>query len=130
MLHTSNRNSPSAFMMPRREDIRAVFPARNPSGLSSQSTGIWTPREPMNPLTHSSSLLVAQYDRGYYRYVRSCSVCAMSKSPRHLLVGKLVPLPVPQRHWAHIGVDFVTDLPNSEGHTCVLVDRFSPRSAD
>ncbi len=61
------------------------------------------------------------------RYIRSCSVCAMSMSPRHLPAGKLVPLPVPQRPWSHIGVDFITDLPNSEGHTCVLVvvDRFS-----
>ncbi len=61
------------------------------------------------------------------RYVRSCSVCAMSKSPCHLPAGKLVPLPVPQSPSSHIGVDFVTDLPNAEGHTCVLVvvDRFS-----
>ncbi len=38
---------------------------------------------------------------------------------------QLVPLPLPQRPWSHIGVDFVTDLPNSEGYTCVLVNRFS-----
>ncbi|KAI2645796.1 Transposon Tf2-8 polyprotein [Labeo rohita] len=32
-----------------------------------------------------------------------------------------------ERPWSHIGVDFVTDLPSSEGNTCVLVivDRFS-----
>ncbi|KAL0201466.1 hypothetical protein M9458_004653, partial [Cirrhinus mrigala] len=45
----------------------------------------------------------------------------MSTSPRQLPTGKLVPLPIPQRHWSHIGVDFVTDLPGSEGNTCVLV---------
>ncbi|KAL0153076.1 hypothetical protein M9458_051675 [Cirrhinus mrigala] len=44
-------------------------------------------------------------------YVQSCSVCAMSTSPRQLPTGKLVPLPIPQRPWSHIGVDFVTDLP-------------------
>ncbi len=76
------------------------------------------------------SLLQARYwwpsmAEDVIRYVRSCSVCAMSKTPRHLPAGKLVPLPVPQRPWSHIGVDFITDLPNSEGHTCVLVDRFS-----
>ncbi len=61
------------------------------------------------------------------RYVRSCSVCAQSKTPRHLPVGKLVSLPIPHRLWSHIGIDFVTDLPNSEGNTCVFVavDRFS-----
>ncbi len=78
------------------------------------------------------SLLQARYwwpsmTRDVIRYVRSCSVCAMSKTPRHLPVGKLLPLPVPRRPWSHIGIDFVTDLPNSEGNTCVLVtmDRFS-----
>ncbi|KAL0147444.1 hypothetical protein M9458_057253 [Cirrhinus mrigala] len=68
------------------------------------------------------SLLQAQY-----WYVQSCSVCAMSNTPRHLSTEKLVPLPIPQRPWSHIGVDFVTNLPNSEGNTCILVtlDRFS-----
>ncbi len=36
----------------------------------------------------------------------------------HLLVGKLMPLPIPHRPWSHMGIDFVTDLP--EGH-CILV---------
>ncbi len=29
--------------------------------------------------------------------------------------------------WSHVGVDFITDLPKSEGYTCILVavDRFS-----
>ncbi|KAL0199819.1 hypothetical protein M9458_003006, partial [Cirrhinus mrigala] len=61
------------------------------------------------------------------RYVQSCSVCAKSNSPRQLPTGKLVPLPIPERPWSHLGIDFITDLPKSEGHTCVLVivDRFS-----
>ncbi|KAK3537161.1 hypothetical protein QTP70_002652 [Hemibagrus guttatus] len=51
----------------------------------------------------------------------------MSKDPRHLPSGKLLPLPVPSRPWSHLGVDFVTDLPTSRNHTCILVvvDRFS-----
>ncbi|KAI2646481.1 Transposon Tf2-11 polyprotein [Labeo rohita] len=58
--------------------------------------------------------------RDTIRYVQSSSVCAMSTSPRQLPTGKLVPLPIPQRPWSHIGVDFVTDLPSSEGNTCIL----------
>ena len=59
--------------------------------------------------------------------VRSCSLCATTKTPRHLPAGKLQPLPVPQRPWSHLAVDFVTDLPASGGHTVILVvvDRFS-----
>ncbi|KAL0151004.1 hypothetical protein M9458_053517 [Cirrhinus mrigala] len=65
--------------------------------------------------------------RDTIRYIQSCSVCAMSNSPRMLPTGKLVPLPIPESPWSHIGIDFVTDLPSSEGNTCVLVivDRFS-----
>ncbi|KAL0185315.1 hypothetical protein M9458_021012, partial [Cirrhinus mrigala] len=46
---------------------------------------------------------------------------SVSKTPCHLPVGKLVPLPIPCRPWSHIAVDFVTDLANSSGNTCVLV---------
>ncbi|KAK3554732.1 hypothetical protein QTP70_033146 [Hemibagrus guttatus] len=61
------------------------------------------------------------------RYIQGCRECAISKSPRQLPSGKLLPLPVPNRPWSHLGVDFITDLPASEGCTCVLVivDRFS-----
>ncbi|KAK3563945.1 hypothetical protein QTP86_006273 [Hemibagrus guttatus] len=61
------------------------------------------------------------------RYVQRCRNCAMSKSPRHLPSGKLLPLPVPNCPWSHLGVDFITDLPVSKSCTCifVVVDRFS-----
>jgi hypothetical protein len=41
--------------------------------------------------------------------------------------GKLQPLPIPQRPWSHLSVDFLTDLPPSRGNTTILVivDRFS-----
>ncbi|KAL0165965.1 hypothetical protein M9458_037809, partial [Cirrhinus mrigala] len=65
--------------------------------------------------------------RDVRRYVRGCKECAMSKSPRHLPAAKLHPLPIPNRPWSHLGVDFITDLPSSDGNTCILVivDRFS-----
>lgn len=60
-------------------------------------------------------------------FVKGCPECAIAKSPHHLPAGKLLPLPVPKRPWSHLGVDFLTDLPASENHTCILVvaDRFS-----
>ncbi len=58
---------------------------------------------------------------GVSLYVRGCSDCAISKSPRHLPVGKLVPLLIPCHPWSHVEVNFVTNLPNSEGFTCILI---------
>ncbi|KAI2656914.1 Transposon Tf2-6 polyprotein [Labeo rohita] len=60
-------------------------------------------------------------------FIKNCSVCSTSKTPRQLPSGLLQPLPAPRRPWSHIAVDFITDLPNSLGHTTILtvVDRFS-----
>ncbi|KAK3515199.1 hypothetical protein QTP70_010600 [Hemibagrus guttatus] len=59
------------------------------------------------------------------RYIQGCRECAISKNPRQLPL--LLPLPIPNRPWSHLGVDFMTDLPASGGYTCILViiDRFS-----
>ncbi|KAK3571296.1 hypothetical protein QTP86_005932 [Hemibagrus guttatus] len=54
-------------------------------------------------------------------YVKSCSVCAQSKTPKELLFGLLQPLPIPQRPWSHLSIDFITDLPPSNGFTTILV---------
>ncbi len=59
--------------------------------------------------------------RDVARYVKGCSICAISSTPRRLPEGKLVPLPIPRRPWSHLGVDFATDLPPSNGFTTILV---------
>ncbi|KAK3532853.1 hypothetical protein QTP70_000252 [Hemibagrus guttatus] len=60
-------------------------------------------------------------------YVRACSTCAQARTSHQLQEGLLEPLPIPQCSWSHLSVDFLTDLPDSGGHTAVLVvvDRFS-----
>ncbi|KAK3506451.1 hypothetical protein QTP70_000623 [Hemibagrus guttatus] len=60
-------------------------------------------------------------------FVRGCSVCAMVSTSRRLPEGKLVPLPIPRCPWRHLGIDFATDLPVSNGFTTILVtvDHFS-----
>lgn len=45
----------------------------------------------------------------------SCSVCAQAK------VHVILPLENPQRPWSHIAIDFITDLPESEGETTLMV---------
>ena len=63
-------------------------------------------------------------------YVRSCDVCQHNKSPRHTKYGLLQPLEVPFAAWTSISVDFITQLPKSQGktHVMVVVDRFTKMS--
>ncbi|KAK3534983.1 hypothetical protein QTP70_001946 [Hemibagrus guttatus] len=61
------------------------------------------------------------------RYVQACPSCAQARTSHQLPEGLLEPLPIPQRPWSHLSVDFLMDLPDSGGYTVVLVvvDRFS-----
>ncbi|XP_068115004.1 olfactory receptor 5F1-like [Hyperolius riggenbachi] len=56
-----------------------------------------------------------------HQYVQSCEICACSKSSRSKPWGLLIPLPVPTRPWENIALDFIVELPPSEGHTTILV---------
>lgn len=44
----------------------------------------------------------------------------MAKLPRQLQASLLHQLPIPQRPWSHIAVDFITNLPHSRGNTTIL----------
>jgi hypothetical protein len=60
-------------------------------------------------------------------YVGGCDICQRSKSSNHKPYGLLQPLPIADRPWASISVDFITQLPESNGFSaiCVFVDRFT-----
>jgi len=61
-------------------------------------------------------------------YCRSCAVCAVNKSSNAKLAGQLRPMPIPERVWDSVGVDFTGPLPMTErGHNSIMaiVDRFS-----
>ena len=61
-------------------------------------------------------------------YCRSCAVCAVSKSTNAMPAGLLVPMPIPERVWDSVGVDFTGPLPETErGHNSIMaiVDRLS-----
>jgi transposase InsO family protein len=61
------------------------------------------------------------------RFIRNCDVCGRTTIWREKRRGLLKPLPVPDRVWQEISVDFITDLPLSHGATmlCVITDRLS-----
>ena len=61
------------------------------------------------------------------RYVAGCVKCQKSNADRHSRQTTLVPMPTSERPFKEIAMDFVRDLPESEGYNAILVvtDRFN-----
>ncbi|KJZ71335.1 hypothetical protein HIM_09271 [Hirsutella minnesotensis 3608] len=68
-------------------------------------------------------------DADVRRFVRNCDVCGRSNIWREKRRGLLKPLPIPDRIWSELSIDFVTDLPptksNGSTNLMVVTDRLS-----
>ena len=66
-------------------------------------------------------------ERDVRKYCSECDNCQRTKAPRHAKHGLLHPLELACKPWTHMSTDFITDLPESEGATMILVvvDRFT-----
>ncbi|TPX35623.1 hypothetical protein SeLEV6574_g08160 [Synchytrium endobioticum] len=70
------------------------------------------------------------------KYVAECDVCQHNKTSRRAPMGKLVPLPIPERNWEEITMDLIVKLPPSKDEAkirpydsiLVVVDRRSKMS--
>ena len=78
---------------------------------------------------------LALLERGYYwprmgddveEYFRTCLICQQDKVERAKPLGLLEPLPVPERPWESVSMDFISNLPKvgTLGSILVVVDRF------
>ena len=54
-------------------------------------------------------------------YCKSCTICRRSKAPRHKPYGTLQQLPIPEKPWNSISMDFIEHLPQSSGFSAILV---------
>jgi transposase InsO family protein len=65
------------------------------------------------------------------QYVKECAVCQGAATPRHRPYGELESLPIPQRPFSDLAMDFITHLPQTiykdttVDAILVIVDRFS-----
>jgi hypothetical protein len=72
-------------------------------------------------------------DKDVAQYVRNCHTCRRIKASREASNGTLKPLPVPERRWEDVPMNFVIDLPSGKniwGVACksimVVVDQYRP----
>jgi hypothetical protein len=61
------------------------------------------------------------------RYIKECTLCQQNKVEHTHPVGLLHPLPIPERKWDSVSMDFITGHPKTQGKDCifVVVDRLT-----
>lgn len=63
----------------------------------------------------------------FEQFVKTCLVCQQDKVERQKTAGLLKPLPIPEKPWVSLSMDFITGLPKVKDFwsIMVVVDRFS-----
>src|SRR6266852_9343459 len=63
-------------------------------------------------------------------FIKSCITCGRAKARRHQPYGTLQQLPIPERLWHSVSMDFIEQLPPSSDFTVILVivDRLTKQS--
>jgi transposase InsO family protein len=54
-------------------------------------------------------------------WIKQCQICQQAKHEHIAPAGLLQPLPVPERPWAAVTMDFIDGLPKSDGFEVILV---------
>ena len=55
-----------------------------------------------------------------HEYVSNCIICQTNKSRRHKPYGLLMPLPIPNKPWSSVSMDFITGLPIVNSFNAIL----------
>ncbi len=63
----------------------------------------------------------------FSHFVKTCLLCQQDKVERQKTAGLLKPLPIPEKPWVSLSMDFITGLPKVKDFwsIMVVVDRFS-----
>jgi Integrase zinc binding domain len=59
--------------------------------------------------------------RDIKKIVTSCDICQKAKPKKHAPIGMLQPLPIPEKPFEVVSMDFITELPESNGYDSILV---------
>jgi hypothetical protein len=130
--------------LPRQEDAKALLePLTIHDGLVLQNALVYVPDKNSVKLQilrscHDSpsagrlgeAKILELITRNYYwprmrqyveDYIKSCDTCARNKTPRQRPHGPLHPLPIPPGPWTSVSVDFIVELPQSNGFDTIYI---------
>lgn len=86
------------------------------SGAIGGHSGMQATRQRLSSMVYWKGL-----SKDVRRWTRECIVCQTCKGDNFAYPGLLQSLPIPNKAWAAISMDFVEGLPNSRGKTTILV---------
>lgn len=69
----------------------------------------------------SSNYYWPQMSRQIKKFIATCDICQKTKPRRHGPIGQLHPIPIPARPFEVISMDFIPELPESNGYDNILV---------
>lgn len=93
----------------------------HPSPLGGHS-GVHATQQMIRQLFYWPSLL-----QDVKNFVKECEMCQRCKGENTPYLGLLQPIPIPNRAWEHLAIDFISGLPKSKGRDSILVviDRYT-----
>ena len=108
--------------VPRNMDLRRRIVEFHHDTIIAGHPGRWKTLELV-----SRNYWWPQMSRFIGNYCRACDPCLRTKIQRHLPVGELHPIAIPTDRWEEVTMDFIPELPPSEGYNSILVvaDRLS-----
>jgi hypothetical protein len=111
--------------VPPTSDIRWKIVALNHDSQIAGHPGRWKTLELV-----SWNYWWPQMSRYIGQYTATCDLCLQTKIQRQLPTGHLKPLLIPEAHWHMVSVDFIVELPESDGCDAVMVvfDSLTKRS--
>ena len=59
--------------------------------------------------------------RDIKKYVGTCDICQKTEPRHHAPVGMLQPIPIPSQPFKVVSMDFIPELPESDGYNNILV---------
>src|SRR5919198_2652876 len=111
--------------VPPTSDLRRKIVALNHDSRVAGHPGRWKTLELV-----SRNYWWPQMSRYIGLYTSTCDLCLRTKVIRQPPTGHLKPLPIPSRRWEVVSVDFIVELPMSDGHDAIMVvvDHLSKQS--